>query len=222
MSNEEVKHRRVNPGRAAMLAVVILTLLYVLVITGLQGVVSPARLQAHSADALVYAAQAIGGTGWARVMALALALSVIAATGTSIVLTARIVYGMASWRALPGRLANISRRFATPVSASILTGVLVIALTWVYLLATSIQGAFTAVVNVSGLLFGVFYILTALATIFLVHYRACWGHGEHSAAAGRRADPDRPGPWPALVDLAGAGVHGPGRAGRESAYGLAG
>jgi amino acid transporter len=167
--NEEVRHRRVNPGRAAILAVALLTILYVFVITGLQGAVSPVRLQAHGTDALIYAAQAIAGPGWARVMALALALSVIAATGTSIVLTARIIYGMASYRALPGRLADISGRFATPVKASVLTGVLVIALTWVYLLATSVQGAFTAVVNVSGLLFGVFYILTAVAAI--VYYR---------------------------------------------------
>jgi amino acid transporter len=167
--NEEVKHRRLNPGRAAILAVVLLTLIYILVITGLQGVVKPALLQKHGTDALVYTAQAIGGPAWARLMAVALALSVIAATGTSIVLTARIIYGMASYRALPGRLANVSARFATPVSASVLTGVLIIALTWVYLLATSVQGAFTAVVNVSGLLFGVFYILTALATI--TYYR---------------------------------------------------
>jgi amino acid transporter len=167
--NEEVRHRRLNPGRAAILAVVLLTLIYVLVITGLQGVVKPALLQQHGTDALVYTAQAIGGPGWARVMAFALALSVIAATGTSIVLTARIIYGMASYRTLPGRLANVSARFATPVNASVLTGVLVIALTWVYLLASSVQGAFTAVVNVSGQLFGVFYILTALATI--TYYR---------------------------------------------------
>jgi len=167
--NEEVKHRRLNPGRAAILAVVILTLLYVLVITGLQGAVSPARLHSHATIALTYTAQAIGGPGGAKVMALALALSVIAATGTSIVLTARIVYGMASYRALPGRLAHISPKSATPVNASVLTGILVIALTWVYLLATSVQGAFNAVVNISGLLFGVFYILTALAT--MVYYR---------------------------------------------------
>lgn len=79
---------------------------------GLQGAVSPARLQAHSTSALVYVAQALGGSStWAKVMALSLAL------------------------------------------------------TWVYLLATSVQNAFTAVVDVSGLLFAAFYILTALATI---------------------------------------------------------
>jgi amino acid transporter len=102
-------------------------------------------------------------------MALSLALSVIAATLTNIVLTSRIIYGMASYRTLPGFLATVSRRFATPVAASIIVGLLLIALTWVYLLANSVQNAFTAVIDVSGLLFGSFYILTALATV--VYYR---------------------------------------------------
>jgi amino acid transporter len=167
--NEEVKHRRVNPGRAAVIAVAILTVLYALVTAGLQGAVSPARLQDHATSALVYVAGALGGSGWAKVMALSLALSVIAATGTSIVLTARIIYGMASYRTLPRSLASVSRRFATPVPASVLTGVVLIALTWAYLLASSVQDAFSAVINVSGLLFAAFYILTALATI--VYYR---------------------------------------------------
>ena len=47
---------------------------------------SPAKLQANSASALVYIAQALGGGGWAKVMALSLALSVIATTGTGIVI----------------------------------------------------------------------------------------------------------------------------------------
>ena len=66
------------------------------------------KLQAHSTSALVYVAQALGGSGWAKVMALGLALSVIATTGTGIVLTARIIYGMASYRALPGFLGHVS------------------------------------------------------------------------------------------------------------------
>ncbi|HEY6310718.1 MAG TPA: APC family permease [Streptosporangiaceae bacterium] len=163
--NEEVKHRRVNPGRAAVMAVAFLAVIYTISIVGLQGVVSPAKLQANSSLALVYVAQALGGGGWAKAMALALALSVIATTGTGIVLTARIIYGMASYRTLPQFLANVSRRFATPVAASILVGLLILGLTWVYLLTTSMQNAFNDVVAVSGLLFAIFYVLTALATI---------------------------------------------------------
>jgi len=167
--NEEVRHRRRNPGRAAIVAVALLTVLYTVAQVGLQGVVSPAKLQANAPDALVYVAQAMGGSGWAKVMALSIALSVIATTGTGIVLSARIMYGMASYRALPEFLANVSRRFATPVAASVIAGVLIIGLSAVYLLATSVQNAFDNVINVTGMLFSIFYILTALATV--VYYR---------------------------------------------------
>ena len=161
--NEEVRQRRVNPGRAAMLAVVLLAVIYTLAQVGLQGVVPPAALQANSDNALVYVAQGLGGSGWAKVMALALALSVIATTGAGIVMGARIIFGMARYRALPEFLASVPGRFATPAAASIVFGAVVIALAWVYLLVTSVQNAFTYVVNLTGLLFALFYILTALA-----------------------------------------------------------
>ena len=63
----------------------------------------------------------------------------------------------------------MSPRFHTPVAASIVAGLLLIALTWVYLLATTVQNAFNDVIAVTGQLFAMFYILTALATI--VYYR---------------------------------------------------
>ena len=44
-----------------------------------------------------------------------------------------------------------------------------IAITCVYLLAASVDAAFNAVINVSGLLFAMFYVLTALATV--AYYR---------------------------------------------------
>ena len=167
--NEEVKHRRVNPGRAAIMAVALLAVLYTLAQVGLQGVVSVKNLQANSSSALVYVAQALGGSGWSKVMALAIALSAIATTGTGIVVGSRITYGMASYRTLPEWLGSVSRRFATPAAASIAFGLVVTALAWVYLIATSVQTAFTYVVDLTGILFAVFYILTALAA--LVYFR---------------------------------------------------
>jgi len=111
----------------------------------------------------------LGGGAGGKALALALALSVIAATGAGIVLTARIVYGMASHRALPGFLANVSPRFSTPVAATVIAGVVLIALTWVNLLTTSVQQSFSNVLNETGLLYATFYMLTALAAI--VYYR---------------------------------------------------
>jgi amino acid transporter len=167
--NEEVKQRHTNPGKAAMIAVALLAVIYTLAQVGLQGVVSPARLQAHSASALVYVADALGGGFWAKMMALSIALSVIATTGTGIVLSSRIVYGMATYRALPGFLSDVSPRFHTPAAATVLMGVLLIGLTWIYFLSTPVQAAFTDVISVTGLLFAIFYILTALAAI--TYYR---------------------------------------------------
>jgi len=169
--NEEVKHRRTNPGRAAIMAVALLAVIYTISQVGFQGVVSPGKLAAAAKNgtALITVAQALGGGNWAKAMALAIALSVIATTGTGILLSARIVYGMASYRALPEFLSNVSRRFATPVAASVIVGLLIVALSTIYFLATTVQNAFTNVIDVTGLLFSIFYIMTALAMI--VYYR---------------------------------------------------
>jgi amino acid transporter len=136
---------------------------------GLQGVVSPAKLQANATAPLVFIAQALGGGGAAKTMALALALSVIASTGVSIVILARMLYGMASHRVFPAILGNVSTRFATPAIASIVIGMILIAVTWVYLLASSVANAFTALISISGVLYASFYLLTALSAI--VYYR---------------------------------------------------
>ena len=172
--NEEVKHRRTNPGKAAMMAVAFLTVVYTVTQVGLQGVVSPSDLRAHSTDAVVYVAQTLGGGGWAKVMALALALSVIATTGVGIVLGARIIYGMANHRVLPPFLGNVNRRFATPVAASLVVGLTLLALTWAYLFATSLANAFDDAIAITALLYAAFYIFTALAAI-MYYWRRIFG-----------------------------------------------
>jgi amino acid transporter len=167
--NEETKRRPYNPGLSALLAVAFLTVIFIVSNMGLQGVVSPAKLQANSSSALVYVAQALGGSGWAKVMAFALALSVIATVGTGIVILARILYGMASYRVLPPVLGNINRRFATPAIASVLVGLIFVAIIWVYLLSSSVANVFSDLIAVTGILYASFYSLTALAAI--VYYR---------------------------------------------------
>ena len=167
--NEETKQRSVNPGRAAVLAVLFLAIIFTISEVGLQGVVSPARLQANSSAALVYVAQAMGGGGWAKVMALALALSVIASTGTGIVVLGRMTYGMARRRVLPPFLAAINQRFSTPAVATLIIGAILVVATWVYLLSTSVANAFTQVIDVTGLLYAGFYVLTAIST--MVYFR---------------------------------------------------
>jgi amino acid transporter len=168
--NEEVKHRRKNPGRAAMLAVAIAGVLFILAQVGFQGVASSSKLNANSTSVLVYIGHLLTGSGaGGQVLAFALALSVIAATGVGIVLSARIAYGIASYRALPSALANVSQRFHTPVVATVVASVILLGLGWVYLLTTSVQSAFSYVLNNTGILYATFYCVTALSA--MVYYR---------------------------------------------------
>jgi amino acid transporter len=151
--------------------VALLTIIYTLSQIGFQGVLSPTKLAEadNNGTALVTVAQVLGGGFWAKAMALSIALSVIATTGTGIVLGARIVYGMASYRVLPEFLGTVSRRYSTPVASSIVVGLLIVILSAIYYIGTSVQNAFFDVIDVTGLLFSIFYIMTALAT--MVYYR---------------------------------------------------
>jgi amino acid transporter len=168
--NEEVRHRRENPGRAAMLAVTIAGILFILAQVGLQGVTSYTNLSNNSTSVLVYLGDTLSGHSFGgQVAAFALALSVVAATGVGIVLSSRIAYGIASYRALPSSLANVSPRFRTPAVATVVASLILLTLGWVYLLTTSVQSAFSYVLNNTGILYATFYCLTALAAI--IYYR---------------------------------------------------
>ena len=168
--NEEVKHRRVNPGRAAMFAVGIAAILFILSQIGLQGVASEHKMNANSTSILVFLGHTLTGSSiGGQIAAVALALSVVAATGVGIMLSARIAYGIASHRALPSALGNVSPRFSTPVFATVVCSVVLLVLAWVFLFTTSVQSAFSYVLNNTGILYATFYCVTALAAI--VYYR---------------------------------------------------
>jgi amino acid transporter len=167
--NEETHKPRVNPGRAVLLVVVFLGLFYALCTMALQGAVSPSALQANAAAPLVYIGHVIGGTWLGRAAGLAVALSVVAGTGTGFVVLGRIGFGMASTGALPAPLGNLNPRFHTPALATFIPGVAFLIVTWVYLLVGSVAAAFSALVAGTGILFTLYYILTGVAMI--AYYR---------------------------------------------------
>jgi len=63
----------------------------------------------------------------------------------------------------------VDRRFSTPAVASIVVGVVLVVATWIYLLSSSIANVFTQLIDVTGLLYAAFYVLTAIAA--MVYYR---------------------------------------------------
>jgi amino acid transporter len=162
--NEESKHRRANPGKAVLIAVGILGPIYAWLFLSLQGVVSPARLQAHADNALPYIAQALVGHSWSRVMVLAIVLSVLGTAQATIVATSRVTYAMGTDRLLPAVFGTVHERFRTPLFASCFWGGLTIVIADLCVLWSSLSSAFDVVLNSAAVAFAVFWTFTALAT----------------------------------------------------------
>lgn len=163
---EETRRKRTNPGRAALISVVLLGPIYAWLFVSFQGVVPEAQLQAHAGDALPYIAQVLVGSGWAKFMAVAVVLSVLGTTQAVIVNFSRITYSMGTDRLLPGMFARVNARFKTPLRATVFWGCAMVAIADLYVVSSSLAGAFDDVVNAEAIAFTVLFILTAVATIW--------------------------------------------------------
>jgi amino acid transporter len=167
--NEETRHRRTNPGRAAIISVAVLGPVFAWLFVSFQGVVPLGKLEAHGTDALPYIAQVLVGSSWAKFMVLAVVLSVLGTTQATIVSTSRVTYSMGTDRLLPRRFASVHPRFRTPLYATVFWGIAMVVVADLYVLSSSLAGAFNDVVNAEAIAFTVFYIFTALATTW--YYR---------------------------------------------------
>ena len=167
--NEETQMKRVNPGRAAIIAVAILGPFFAWLFISFQGVVSGARLQANASDALPYIAEALGGATWSKVMIVAVVLSVLGTTQATIVSTSRVTYSMGTDHLLPRAFSRVNPRFATPMWSTVFWGAVMVLVTDLYVLSSSLASAFNVVVNAEAIAFTFFYILTALSTTW--YYR---------------------------------------------------
>jgi amino acid transporter len=143
--NEETRDRDKTPGRAAVLATVVLLVTYLLVTTSTQAF---AGLGANgigltnsnnSGDVLSVMGNAIFGAnghnfGWflAKLLVFMVLTSSMASTLTTILPTARTTLSMAAYKAIPDRFARIHRKYLTPTWSTIGMGVISIAVYLVF------------------------------------------------------------------------------------------
>lgn len=174
--NEETKRSRVNPGRAVVVGVVTLGVMYAFFTFAFEGGVSKKALAANGADALAYIARSVAGSPWDKVMIAAVLLSIVGATQTALVAGSRIAFAMGQDKVLPSALGKSHPVHRTPAVATLVFAVLTLAVTWVYTLGSgSVEGAFTKVVSSVGLMFALFYAATGIA--MAVYYRKLAARG---------------------------------------------
>lgn len=167
--NEETERPERNPGLGTVIGVALLGIIFVVTFGIFQGIAPVSAINAHASNAVAFIGQRLGGVAGDRAFSFAAVLSVLATTQVTIIGLARLLYSMSRDRVVPSRLGIISERFRTPAFATALLGGLGIAFGIVDIYLSSVSTAISQVITVSGLLFSLYYAITALAATW--YYR---------------------------------------------------
>jgi len=162
--NEETKDSARTPGRAAVMATVLLVAIFAVISIAALAYAGPAFLAAHSTDVLGAMATSVLGSTPGKLLVLCVLTSTAASTQTTIMPTARAVLAMAAHGAIPGWFARMHPRYRTPTTATIVMGI-VSAVFFVLLTLTSKNVLADSAASV-GLLIAFYYGLTGFACVW--------------------------------------------------------
>ena len=167
--NEETEGEVTRPGLAGLISTVILLITYVGVGTAILAWKGLGGAAAFDDDEGILSAYAQGALGddLGKLVLLAIVVSALASTQTTILPAARTSLSMARHEAIPSAFGEVSKRFFTPAFSTIAIGVLAIA--W-YVPGKLINENFLFdCLTALGLMIAFYYALTGLACV--VYYR---------------------------------------------------
>ncbi len=167
--NEETEGDVSHPGLAGLISTVILLFTYVGVATAVLAWKGIGGAVAFDDDAGILPAYAAGvlGDDLGKIVLLAIVVSALASTQTTILPAARTSLSMARAEAFPNAFGEVSKRFFTPVFSTVAVGV--IAAAW-YVPGRLISENFLFdSLTALGLLIAFYYALTGFACV--VYYR---------------------------------------------------
>jgi amino acid transporter len=165
--NEETQNSRRSPGLGAVVSTLFLVFIYVLVGTAATAFAGPDALAKHSDDALSFLGNGVFGSGWDKLLILAVLSSAAASTQTTILPTARTTLSMARHGAAPRALGRVHPRFLTPHISSILMGAF--SIVWYVGLTIFSQNVLFDSIAALGLMISFYLGLTGLACV--VYFR---------------------------------------------------
>jgi amino acid transporter len=157
--NEETKDSARTPGRAAVMATLMLVVIFAVISAASLAYAGPAFLAAHSTDVLGAMASSVLGSTPGKLLVLC-----AASAQTTIMPTARAALAMSAHRALPRWFARMHPRYRTPTVATLVMGA-VSALFYVLLTAMSKNVLADSAASV-GLLIAFYYGLTGFACVW--------------------------------------------------------
>jgi amino acid transporter len=167
--NEETANSKRTPGLAALASVVVLVAIYVLVSIAAQAFHGPHFLTTHPEDVLGALSVDVLGSGWAKLVILAVVTSTAASALTTILPTSRTALSMATHRAFPKYFARIHPRYLTPSTATLWMGALSIG--WYVFLTIVSQNILYDSVAALGLMIAFYYGLTGFACVWYFRHK---------------------------------------------------
>jgi amino acid transporter len=165
--NEETEDSARTPGIGGVVATLMLVFIYVLVATAALAFAGVKGLGDHSDDALSFLGKDVFGSGWDKLLIVAVLTSAAASTQTTILPTARTTLSMARHGAAPKSLGRIHSRYLTPHISSILMGAF--SIVWYVGLTIVTENILFDSIAALGLMIAFYYGITGIACA--VYYR---------------------------------------------------
>jgi amino acid transporter len=165
--NEESRDSTEGPGKAAVLATIILLLVYVIVAIAALSYGGPQQLIDNADDVLSVLGTQVFGSPWDKILIIAVLTSAAASTQTTILPTARTSLSMARAHAMPEALGRVHPRFLTPHVSTILMGGL--SIVWYVGLTIVSENILFDSIAALGLMIAFYYGITGFACA--IYYR---------------------------------------------------
>jgi amino acid transporter len=165
--NEESRDSSEGPGKAALLATVILLLIYIVVAYAAQSFGGTQQLVDNADDVLSVLGEEVFGSPLDKILIIAVLTSAAASTQTTILPTARTSLSMARARAVPEVFGRVHPRYLTPHVSTILMGAL--SIVWYVGLTIISENILFDSLAALGLMIAFYYGLTGFACT--IYYR---------------------------------------------------
>jgi amino acid transporter len=165
--NEESEDSNRTPGLAAIMATVILVLIYVIVATAAQAYGGVDQLVKNSDDVLSALGTEVFGSPWDKILIIAVLTSASASTQTTILPSTRAALSMSRAGAIPSYFGRVHARYQTPDTATIWFGIG--SIVWYVGLTIISENILFDSIAALGLMIAIYYGLTGFAAA--VYYR---------------------------------------------------
>ena len=167
--NEETDDSTENPGRAGIIGMFLLLILFLLAATAIQETLTPDEIQANTSNVLTAFADKLVGSQWGSLAILAFLSSTVATLQTTLLPSVRTAFSMGRDNMLGPIWAIVNPKWSTPAMGTIIMGTIA----GIVAIASTKVGGLNAIVSAGvtsiGLLVAFYYAVVGISCT--VYYR---------------------------------------------------